>query len=464
MRSCRGNQRMGARSPLCLVFMTTLVALGGPWVTTARAQQHNPGTNEPARGPLPQDAEAELRLLLGAQRAHRWFYVDPDIPAPKLATASASAGVPPGDTVIGLIQATVDESANMALLFCRSGIYYRTRKPPGSDFQERGYVPYADFPALSFDTGGIEISLGEGRVFFNSATGFEAREIVRLLDSVKLMLRWRTGTPFRELDCLGTRRLTGPCRHRFTDSVYLPNGFRLVTNGYPVEITVDRDLIINGTATIVSFDGEPAPPPKRLKAASGAQPGAPGASGQQGTAGTTRLDVGNVYLRVSRSATGTLAIINRGSPGQPGGDGGDGGDGAAGPPGRPAQSAIFACAHGGTSGGRGGDGGAGGAGGPGGPGGDGGRIEVEVGNRRELQVTCDPAGGDPGHGGKGGRPGNGGPGGPGGEGAILCNGGDPGSTGARGKEGELGPAGRAFGRPGRVAGAACAQPARRPGR
>jgi hypothetical protein len=223
--------------------------------------------------------------------------------------------------------------------------------------------------------------------------------------------------------CLAQGSLVADCRG--TEQVYshleLPDGFRLVTNGHRVEVTVSRDLVISGTASIVSFASLEARPP-----------------------GTDGRDAASVRLFVLGKASGRLLIDNRGEPGAAGLEGQPGEPGRSGPEGQPASSGPFWCERGGGAGGAGTGGGPGSSGGPGGDGGDAGRIHLRIGRTAEtFCLGLEVSGGTPGAGGNGGRGGLGGPGGPGGRGSGMCGGGTPGPPGPLGPSGVAGEPGEA---------------------
>ena len=164
--------------------------------------------------------------------------------------------------------------------------------------------------------------------------------------------------------------------------------------------------------------------------------GAPGNPGEDGfAAGRWVIDAKN-RLHLS----GTLSLLNRGTPGGIGGKGGDGGSGSPGGNGRNAIDHMLRCEVHAGDGGRGGDGGNGGRGGNGGDGGIGGDIQLlgllrdgKLGERVRFDVSGG-AGGSGGEGGFGGKPGQGGQAGA----NRYCIGAEPGPSGKAGMDGEPG--------------------------
>lgn len=267
-----------------------------------------------------------------------------------------------------------------------------------------------------------------------------------------------------------TIALTEPTKWLFS-SLEIADGTIIITNGYPLSIIVEKDLLVLGSATIRAFardavpiteiveaahgsngnsfdrgpnTGGPCPSCRGLDGGNGA-PGAPGANGSNGQ------DAGLISIEIRGSASGSLVVAN---VGMRGGDGGVGGNGGAGGNGQQGGLAVGAggpfgiklgCASGPGAGGNGGSGGSGGAGGRGGNGGNGGDVALLVRGaskvfREEIDRTGGQAGqvGKPGIGGAGGLPGYGGRGSAGCEGREIERQGKPGAPGNPGQAGVKG--------------------------
>jgi len=255
----------------------------------------------------------------------------------------------------------------------------------------------------------------------------------------------------------GVISFTQPTTLRY-GTLRIADGTVLETNGHPLTINVEKDLIIAGGAAIRSFNPAaplPPPPPKPAQARSGVShdpgpnteggarsergaDGGPGEPGKTGPEGRDGADAGPIVINVAGTARGTLRVVNVGAPGGPGGAAGDGGDGGNGQQGGRATpqrvgGVVVGCARGPGWGGKGGDGGPGGQGGAGGEGGRGGVTIINVAQPGEdLIVEADIRGGLSGPYGPNGQPGRAGVGGYGGRGSEGCDGreterrGDPG--------------------------------------
>lgn len=232
--------------------------------------------------------------------------------------------------------------------------------------------------------------------------------------------------------------------------VSIDDGFKLVTNGYPVQIFANENLNISGTASISSF--EKAGAEKKM------EPG---------------KYAGPITIKAKRIKGGALTINNAGQNGGPGLDGQDGHTGSKGTPGVGRDpvtgkdngligkviEAIPKSCTGGKNGGKGFSGGNGTDGIPGGPGGAAGKVTLMlplddtdnqyisvltgVGLDNKPRADCKEkvCGGLGGIGGKGGKKGAGGPGGDGAGGTTWCGGTDAGPKGDDGKPGANAPRG-----------------------
>ncbi|BEU02972.1 hypothetical protein OAG1_17720 [Agarivorans sp. OAG1] len=233
----------------------------------------------------------------------------------------------------------------------------------------------------------------------------------------------------------------------------IKDGVEIVTNGHALTIFVKDNLIIQGNASITSYQNanNPIAPSKAQKGSNGGaasgqgQPGKRGGNGISGAAGENGATPGGVSIFVVGDAQGSLRITNNGGNGGNGGEGGDGGNGGKGGQGHRAKpnwvlGVAAGCESGPGWGGVGGAGGNGGNGGDAGNGGDGGRIEFFVGGTAErLDLIAESRGGAKGNAGSGGEHGIGGHGGESGRGAAGCSGGHrPGKPGAIGSKGNPG--------------------------
>ena len=247
------------------------------------------------------------------------------------------------------------------------------------------------------------------------------------------------------------------------------DGTTIITNGYPLSIHVQGNLVVEGTATITSFEpmikpeashneigssnispDKPSPPRHAsdcVKPSCRGINGVPGDAGESGSAGADGKDAQPVRIEVLGAASGTLRIVNRGSDGEPGGIGAPGQRGGDGGSGGPASGSFLSCVGLPGDGGAGGNGGRGGDGGRGGRAGNGGSVYIKVARSDEIKILLDTAPGKPGSGGAGGQGGAPGVPGSGGSGTTLCNGGfrgypgNPGENGIDGVPGTLGTAG-----------------------
>jgi hypothetical protein len=257
------------------------------------------------------------------------------------------------------------------------------------------------------------------------------------------------------------------------DSLTFENGSSIRTNGFPLNITITKDLTVRGQASIYAFPATtslPVAPDKPPRSPDGQSynpgpntegsgaPGPTGGAGGPGRTGSPGLNgrtPGPIVLVVVGNFRGTLQIQNGGGGGTKGGDGGDGGNGGAGGQGQRAESnrvfggIVAGCASGPGAGGSGGSGGRAGDGGPGGSAGNGGEITVIVrGDASGGRIVATSSAGNPGEGGEPGQPGRGGMPGFGGRGATGCDGreierrGSPGSDGAPGIAGQRGQPGQ----------------------
>ncbi len=252
----------------------------------------------------------------------------------------------------------------------------------------------------------------------------------------------------------GVISLTAPTTLRYR-SLRIADGTVIETNGHALTLTVDRNLVVDGSATIRSFDPtkalDPAPPPPRpgpdgatfdpgpnTEGAPDAGDGANGGDGQPGSTGLTGLEGRNaaaIILRVGGGARGKLTIVNDGGTGGIGGFGGSGGNGGNGQQGGRGKPAFIGCEKGGGSGGKGGNAGVGGAGGPGGSGGRGGTIDIRISDTSDaLLVRARAFSGSAGPTGQPGAAGT--PGGPGfgGRGSRGCRGEETNRRGAQGAQ------------------------------
>jgi hypothetical protein len=232
-------------------------------------------------------------------------------------------------------------------------------------------------------------------------------------------------------------------------SIRIADGTRIITRAHALTLLASEQLVIEGTASIVSF----------LDAPEFVRP----FSEQGRTAGT-------IGIRAGELIAGLLVIDSHGEDGSAGADGAPGIEGTTGAPANPGRPTVvydayphifYECHHS-RAAGQGGTGGVGGEGQRGAQGGDGAnvviivergvadevrqhfsfiteRIDPKTGNR----ISCGdkPCGG---FGGAGGRGGPGGAGGRGGAGANMypCRGNLPaGSSGVAGAEGQTGPNG-----------------------
>jgi hypothetical protein len=114
------------------------------------------------------------------------LYVDPSIPPDKLAIARASCMVPEDEEVLGLIDSTVFESAENAMLFGEKGIYYHNDwagTPAGA-----GKLPYYRFPMTRFEQHGFDVAVGDNCNFNVSGSDAETGSIVDLLSRISRAL------------------------------------------------------------------------------------------------------------------------------------------------------------------------------------------------------------------------------------------------------------------------------------
>jgi hypothetical protein len=237
------------------------------------------------------------------------------------------------------------------------------------------------------------------------------------------------------------------------DSVVIPAGTVIQTNGHDLSIHVKRNLIVDGEALIRAFDYN-----GRKDSASGVdgrsgadglnhtghaagtgargRDGGNGASAEPGGDGNSGASAGTITLIVEGTATGQLVVVNRGLNGTTGGNGGRGGKGGHGEDGGPGANAgdirYFGTGRHMGDGGNGGAGGKGGDGGRGGDGGSGGPVTVQVAHNEGFVLKqIDVSGGQAG---SNGEPGDGGLGGPPGGGHSSGGAGRPGPQGSRPSE------------------------------
>ena len=240
----------------------------------------------------------------------------------------------------------------------------------------------------------------------------------------------------------GIISLTAPASLHYR-SLRIATDTVIETNGNSFTLTVDRNLIVEGSLTLRSFDparapeGAPAAPTAAQSGASydpgpategppnssdGAK-GGDGDTGKTGTAGNSGRDAGPIVILIGGRALGSLAILNSGGKGGIGGFGGNGGNGGDGQQGGRGTPAFIGCAKGGGRGGNGGIAGAGGLGGAGGSGGRGGSILIKVAYQSDdFLVTADSLSGEDGNSGETGAPGKPGRAGFGGRGSGGCQG------------------------------------------
>ncbi len=238
----------------------------------------------------------------------------------------------------------------------------------------------------------------------------------------------------------GEVELSGPVSYR-ASRIYISDGFKLTTNGYPLRLQADT-LELGGSASIISFMTPKADIMKSGK-----------------TAGPINVSAKRIM------GDGSVSILNAG---QNGGDGDVGPTGSPGAPGSPGVGRTaqwnelcpvpFLCKYvptgceGGANGGRGGTGGIGYPGIQGMPGGGAGDVKVSDKERFVVFLdtsidgtprNCDGSicGGLGGTGGPGGAGGSGGPGGPGASGTTYCGGTDMGGRGDQGPQGPQGESG-----------------------
>jgi hypothetical protein len=133
--------------------------------------------------------EDAILSLLERYRTRSKFYIRPNIPIDKLNIARARAVVPPDEPVLALLDATLTGTADLALVFCSNGIFYRTRGGT-HDAPRQGRVLYVDFPGISFERQGSfsAVSLGPGKSFDIGGSGFSAEALLELLNSIKALL------------------------------------------------------------------------------------------------------------------------------------------------------------------------------------------------------------------------------------------------------------------------------------
>ena len=111
------------------------------------------------------------------------LFVGADIPPQKLANARHACGVPAGEQIIALIDATVLGSAKNALLIGSRAIYYHndwSGKHSGA-----GRIDYADFASRTFAPEGLELCLGPGQYFDVSGSSVKQAKLIEILQAVQ---------------------------------------------------------------------------------------------------------------------------------------------------------------------------------------------------------------------------------------------------------------------------------------
>lgn len=111
------------------------------------------------------------------------------VPDRKLVNAKAAAGVPVGETVFAIVDATLFGSAELALVLGEKGVYYRTSWATSGP--EAGFIGYADFARRTFSPGKYEVSLGNGQTFVVAGADISVQRLIELLGKVQAVIRAR---------------------------------------------------------------------------------------------------------------------------------------------------------------------------------------------------------------------------------------------------------------------------------
>ncbi len=312
---------------------------------------------------------------------------------PPLALACKGAGA----RVLALFDSTFHNTADLGVVFCDTGIFYRSRIASPKE----GVLPYNDFKRADFRArSGVFVDIDQNHTLDGPPA------LAHLFDGLKTLIEVHDGA---SVIPPGSKLVKPFC--------VLPPQTAIVTNGSPLTIHC-KEIFVYGVATIRSFDR-------------------PAGFGQQ--AG----DGGPIDLDVETISGGRLEILDTGQEGYVGAAGPAGArgePGAAGAARSLGRTVLSGCASGGQ-GSPGQRGGPGGVGGMGGKGGDGGSVRITTNSATKKLIAAKASGGEGGKGGPGGRGGPGGPGGQPGPGDAFCGGGLPGPIGPNGENGSAGPAG-----------------------
>jgi hypothetical protein len=134
------------------------------------------------------DEEWEERLLVTlGPFAHDGIFFRPAIPPRQAENIANACQLPEGETILVLVDCTVDGSSKFGAVFGRAAFFFRNDLygPEG----EPGALPYKEFPLRDFARLGIwQVSLGEGQVVSMAGSGIAQQHLVDMLVAVKRLV------------------------------------------------------------------------------------------------------------------------------------------------------------------------------------------------------------------------------------------------------------------------------------
>jgi hypothetical protein len=119
--------------------------------------------------------------------AHDGIFYYPAIPAKLAENIAAACQLPEDESILVLVDCTVDGSSKFGAVFGLNAFYFRNDLygPEG----EPGFVPYEEFPLRDFARLGIwQVSLGEGQVVNMAGSGIAQQHLVDMLVAAKRLV------------------------------------------------------------------------------------------------------------------------------------------------------------------------------------------------------------------------------------------------------------------------------------
>jgi hypothetical protein len=132
-----------------------------------------------------------IRRLRGALDVPGGLFVEPEIPAKKLANARTSCRVPESERVLALVDCTAMGSAKHAVLFCEGGVYYHNAWM-SARHAGPGHVGYAELSRLPVTAAEAhEIGLGPDRSLELSGCRLRPAQVAHLIRVVQAAVEGR---------------------------------------------------------------------------------------------------------------------------------------------------------------------------------------------------------------------------------------------------------------------------------